>query len=83
MIVFIRFINHNFAVHQYRLFRTAHSQRVNSFSILDPKETENRIRCPEYASVIMEMKEKLLEFYEHGYELMKQEWQNLTDFLVQ
>lgn len=34
MIVFIRFINHNFAVHQYRLFRTAHSQRVNSFSIL-------------------------------------------------
>ncbi len=32
--------------------------------ILDPKETENRIRCPEYASVIMEMKEKLLEFYQ-------------------
>ena len=31
---------------------------------LDPKETQNRIGCPEYASIIAEMKEKLLEFYQ-------------------
>ena len=41
----------------------ATSEKVYNL-ILDPKETENRIRCPEYASVIMEMKEKLLEFYQ-------------------
>ena len=31
---------------------------------LDSKETKNRIGCPEYAPIIAEMKEKLLEFYQ-------------------
>ena len=31
---------------------------------MDPKETQNRIGSPEYAPMIAEMKEKLLEFYQ-------------------
>lgn len=65
--------------------RPAHYNRT--LDLIEKLEEEGRIFV--LRPVITPVKkteghgEKLLEFYEHGYELMKEEWQNLTDFLAQ